>query len=653
MSVSNRLREIRSSDKFILVAMCFAIFTDTFIYGMIVPILPYLLLQGGQVSKGDVQKWTSILLAAYGAALLVGSPIIGLVSDRIRSRRSPLLFGYITIAASTLIFALGGSPAMLTVARVCQGLSGAVIGVLGLAIIADAARPETVGEFMAYGSLSFTWGMLMGPVFGGLLYDHFGSVGAFGLPIAMLVVDIILRVLIIERDNKSVSGAAVEAPRETDDSTTSQEETPLLAVSPADKPSLSLRNFFDTRLATTILIEITISSIISVFETTLPLFTIETYQWAPTNAGLVFLGLTLPSFFSIPLARYTSKRSWDRRKIVAIELVLCSLPMVGLKWTQGNTLQQELLFIGLISFVGLFLTTCQAQVLAEVSESIRQIEARHGIDPDTSSGMGTGFAFCNMAIAAGQFIGPLIAGVAKIGLGWSTMTIMLGVLSCSVGLVSFIVNGSLCLIGRTSTNWSISGMTFPPSISPSPLLRINTATIMYDSYRPHPLLAQIPLTVSPFINLPTSVTLPYTYKSVASILPPSVTVDPSNPDEKARYVVSSSGEHAAHPDDILAACHSLETHLNKTRSDADQAIAAWEDSIKQRELAEKRRLAPGWLDREEKLLQPSRTSVAPPGVQPSLLDSSSPDQSSSQMPAIQPHDEGEELDRAFGGLGVK
>ena len=52
----------------------------------------------------------------------------------------------------------------------CQGLSGAVIGVLGLAMIADTARPENTGEFMAYGSISFTWGMLMGPVFGGLLY---------------------------------------------------------------------------------------------------------------------------------------------------------------------------------------------------------------------------------------------------------------------------------------------------------------------------------------------------------------------------------------------------------------------------------------------------------------------------------------------------
>ncbi|OGE57085.1 hypothetical protein PENARI_c002G03485 [Penicillium arizonense] len=179
---------------------------------------------------------------------------------------------------------------------------------------------------------------------------------------------------------------------------------------------------------------------------------------------------------------------------------------------------------------------------------------------------------------------------------------------------------------------------------------------MYDSYRPHPLLAQVPLTVSPFINLPTSVTLPYTYKTVSSILPPSVTVDPSNPDGKARYVVSSSGEHAAHPDDILAACQSLEQHLNKTRSDADHAIKAWKDSIQQRELAEKRRVAPGWLDREEKLLQPSRASTSP-GIQgeaqPSLLDSSTPDQGSSQMPTMVPHDEGEELDRAFGGLGVK
>lgn len=134
-----------------------------------------------------------------------------------------------------------------------------------------------------------------------------------------------------------------------------------------------------------------------------------------------------------------------------------------------------------------------------------------------------------------------------------------------------------------------------------------------------------------------------------------MTVDPSNPDAKARYVVSSSGEHAAHPDEILAACQSLEQHLKKTRSDAEKAIQAWEESIKQRDLAEKRRVAPGWLDRDEKLLQPSRSSTSPgtAGAAESLLDSSSADQGVSTMPSMVPRDEGEELDRAFGGLGVK
>ncbi|KAJ5182531.1 hypothetical protein N7492_000147 [Penicillium capsulatum] len=175
---------------------------------------------------------------------------------------------------------------------------------------------------------------------------------------------------------------------------------------------------------------------------------------------------------------------------------------------------------------------------------------------------------------------------------------------------------------------------------------------MYESHRPHPLLAQVPLTVSPFIHLPTSVTLPYTYKSISATLPPSVTVDPTTPDAKARYVVSSSGEHAAHPNEILAACQSLEQHLKKTRSDAEAAIKGWEDAIRQRDLAEKRRVAPGWLDREEKLLQPSRAAGSESARVESLLDSSSAEQGSS-IPSMVPRDEGEELDRAFGGLGVK
>lgn len=167
----------------------------------------------------------------------------------------------------------------------------------------------------------------------------------------------------------------------------------------------------------------------------------------------------------------------------------------------------------------------------------------------------------------------------------------------------------------------------------------------------HPLLAQVPLTVSPFISLPTAVTLPYTYKSVPSTLPPSVTVDQSGSD-KPRYVVSTSG-HGAHPDEIIASCKALQDHIQKTREEAQKTIKEWEEGIKERELAEKRRLAPGWLDRDEKILEPTKAGTGTVN-QTNLLDRQTSDEHRSSMaPAMSPTREGEELDRAFGGLDIK
>ena len=163
----------------------------------------------------------------------------------------------------------------------------------------------------------------------------------------------------------------------------------------------------------------------------------------------------------------------------------------------------------------------------------------------------------------------------------------------------------------------------------------------------HPLLAQVPLTVSPFISLPSAVTLPYTYKAVPSSLPSSVTVDPSTT-EKAKYVISSSG-HAAHPDNIIASCNALQEHIKRSTEDAQKTVKDWVDGIKERDLAEKRRVAPGWLDREEKILEPTKSAKHEDTVD-DLLDSV--DESTSTNQNLRDR-AGEELDRAFGGLSTK
>ena len=175
---------------------------------------------------------------------------------------------------------------------------------------------------------------------------------------------------------------------------------------------------------------------------------------------------------------------------------------------------------------------------------------------------------------------------------------------------------------------------------------------------PHPLLAQVPLTVSPYIHLPRAPTLPYTYKPLPSTLPPSSTAN-SNGVEREKYVVAPSG-HSAHPDEILKSCQALQAHIAKVQEDAENRIKDWEQELRDQELAEKRRLAPGWLDREEKILQPERTSVsgAPKsgegaGQNTNLMDQEEEGPQNESRDGAMPNPGGEELDRAFGGMGLK
>lgn len=176
------------------------------------------------------------------------------------------------------------------------------------------------------------------------------------------------------------------------------------------------------------------------------------------------------------------------------------------------------------------------------------------------------------------------------------------------------------------------------------LLVIYHVIIMFDTHKPHPLLAQVPLTISPFVQIPAAVTLPYTFRTVPTSLPASVLAGSSNGD-KPKYVKSSSG-HAAHPEDIVNSCKALQDHIANTAIVAQKSIQDWENQIRERDLAEKRRIAPGWLDREEKLLQPMTA-----GKNHDLLGEEAA--STINAPAMSPNREGEELDRAFGGLGLK
>ena len=90
--------------------------------------------------------------------------------------------------------------------------------------------------------------------------------------------------------------------------------------------------------------------------------------------------------------------------------------------------------------------------------------------------------------------------------------------------------------------------------------------------------------------------------------------------------------------------------------EATQTVRKWENEIRERDLAEKRRVAPGWLDAEERILVPQ--SMGNNTTQDLLSGDEGTAGEEGNVGTRQAREdmgdrEGEELDRAFGGLDLR
>lgn len=89
-------------------------------------------------------------------------------------------------------------------------------------------------------------------------------------------------------------------------------------------------------------------------------------------------------------------------------------------------------------------------------------------------------------------------------------------------------------------------------------------------------------------------------------------------------------------------------------SDADREIKEWEEGIKQRDLAEKRRVAPGWLDSEVRVLEPAkRGEEKGKNVMDSIDHEEGRKDELGESLVDKVEREGEQMDKAFGGLNIK
>jgi MFS transporter, DHA1 family, solute carrier family 18 (vesicular amine transporter), member 1/2 len=167
-----------------LVTVTVALFTDGFLYGVLVPL-----------GAGGNETMLGVMYGVYAFGVLASTPLFGVLSDRV-GRRKPMLWGFAAQAAATALFALHGGLGLTLLARLLQGVAAAATWTTGLALVAEhftEHRAEKLGVAM----MGSTGGLLVGPVTGGVLLQWGGPALPLLVAGGALVIDGALRVSVL------------------------------------------------------------------------------------------------------------------------------------------------------------------------------------------------------------------------------------------------------------------------------------------------------------------------------------------------------------------------------------------------------------------------------------------------------------------------
>ena len=132
------------------------------------------------------QLWILDIYSFLLAGLLI---TMGNVGDRI-GRRKLLLIGGAGFAAASVLAAFSTTPEMLIASRALLGIAGATLAPSTMALIRNMFQdPRQMGIAIGVWFTCFMGGMLVGPIIGGVLLEHFwwGSAFLLGVPVMLLL----------------------------------------------------------------------------------------------------------------------------------------------------------------------------------------------------------------------------------------------------------------------------------------------------------------------------------------------------------------------------------------------------------------------------------------------------------------------------------
>ncbi|KAK3396042.1 hypothetical protein B0T20DRAFT_454709 [Sordaria brevicollis] len=467
-------------------------FTDAFLTGLLVPLIPTILETRAGVHHKHVQFWTSILISTYGGAFAALSSSVPYLT-----RQGPLLwvllFGGLGLAAgSFVLLQFHSNLFFLILSRALHGVAGVAIArasaslVSGVVLACSEEDQEDEGgddgttavDVLTWMTPAFiqSFAIAIGPVSAGLLHGFFGGQAAvFTVAYAVIALTMVFGGLVAvvtpagryprtrgdqheaegllasQEDGQNygtLSSRGGYSSREVSPGHVSRRSTRRhsLAASEVDVPqetgALGLHPSI-LRLIVPMGGYIALSLIGSALQSVLPIFVQRTFDWPMAASGFVFVPLSAPAalvgLLTTPL---TNRYSQASRLLTAFGFIAAAPAFTCLGGLTQNKMTVQTALLATLGWISVALGLCGEPLVKEIIDAVAG-----GDDLMGMGGLSTGAAKAEslpvLANAWGSFVGPLLVAAVMGISSWRGLTATLSWVCGCAGLSALFFLGGL------------------------------------------------------------------------------------------------------------------------------------------------------------------------------------------------------------------
>ena len=299
---------------------------------------------------------------------------------------------------------------------------------------------------------------------GGVVYKKSGYAGVFGLGFAILAVDFIMRLLIIEKKTAASYNDTDEVREDsnghasqgqdgnTENGQEDNEEDPLLPKEEEDHYKVppgqpkAVQSFpvlyclSDPRLLTALLLAFVQATLLATFDATIPTEVNELFGFDSLSAGLIFIALILPYLILGPIAGWTVDRYGPKPAAVVGFGYLVPI-LILLRLVRAGGTSQIVVYCALLSLCGLGLGVIGSPSIVEASYVVQMYHKANQDFFGVNGPYAQLYALNSMVFSLGLAVGPLISGSLKDAIGYGNMNIVIAILCLITAILSFVYVG--------------------------------------------------------------------------------------------------------------------------------------------------------------------------------------------------------------------